>query len=462
MRQDTLRGVFLLDLVYILVIAGLVIWRVSALISARRARSAGSRLHLRLTGVFAAMALAPTILVAVFATLTVSFGIEGWFSDQIGSVVRNSLATAESYEMEHRRRIRTEAVAMATDINGESPRIVNDGQLGDYLRAQAAIRQVPEAYIFDGDMNLRARGEYSYLFNFTPPSEEAIARARAGDVVVISDSEASEVRALVHLDGFVDYFLYLARPVDGDVLRLLDDTQETVQLYERLERDRDSILMEFAILYVGFALVVILAATWAGLWFAERLARPIGRLAGAARPGGGGRPRRARAGGAGGRRDRGPRPRVQPHDRAGEGPARRAGGREPRDGAAPALHGDGAVGRHGRGRAARRRGPGGAAERGGRQDAGLHARRGRGPAARRRGPPVRPAAGAGPRAGQRPRLGAGARAGEGRGAGFPRPRGAHRGGRRRGGLRADLRRPDRAGDRPAAGRLGRHRAAHRA
>ncbi len=281
-RQETLRGVFLLDLVYILVIAGLVAWRVSALISARRARSAGSRLHLRLTGVFAVMALAPTILVAVFATLTVSFGIEGWFSDQIGSVVRNSLETAESYEQEHRRRIRAEAVAMATDINNESLRIAGDGQLGDYLRAQAAIRQVPEAYIFDGDMNLRARGEFSYLFNFTTPSDEALARARAGDVVVISDSEASEVRALVHLDGFVDYFLYLARPVDGEVLRLLDDTQETVQLYERLERDRDSILMEFAILYVGFALVVILAATWAGLWFAERLARPIGRLAGAA------------------------------------------------------------------------------------------------------------------------------------------------------------------------------------
>ena len=39
-RQEVLRGVFLADLVYILVIAGLVAWRVAALISARRARSA--------------------------------------------------------------------------------------------------------------------------------------------------------------------------------------------------------------------------------------------------------------------------------------------------------------------------------------------------------------------------------------------------------------------------------------
>ena len=281
-RQETLRGVFLADLVYILVIAGLVAWRVAALISARRARSAGSRLHLRLTGVFAAMALAPTILVAVFATLTVSFGIESWFSNQIGSVVRNSLEIAESYEREHRRRIRSEAMAMATDIANEAPRILNDGQLGEILRAQAYLRELPDAYVFDGELELRARGEFSYLFNFTPPSTEQIAAARAGEVVVISDEELSEVRALIALPGFVDYFLYVGRNVDGEVLGLLDETQDTVRLYERLEGDRATILVEFAILYMGFALVVTLAAIWAGLYFAERLARPIGRLAGAA------------------------------------------------------------------------------------------------------------------------------------------------------------------------------------
>ena len=66
------------------------------------------------------------------------------------------------------------------------------------------------------------------------------------------------------------------------MLSLLDETQDTVQLYERLEQSRGTILLDFAALYVGFALVVTLAATWAGLWFAERLARPVGRLAGAA------------------------------------------------------------------------------------------------------------------------------------------------------------------------------------
>jgi two-component system nitrogen regulation sensor histidine kinase NtrY len=74
-----LRLVLLADLVYILVVAALVLREVARVIASRRARSAGSRLHLRLTGVFAIVALVPTILVAVFATITVNMGSRAGF-----------------------------------------------------------------------------------------------------------------------------------------------------------------------------------------------------------------------------------------------------------------------------------------------------------------------------------------------------------------------------------------------
>ena len=78
--------------------------RVAQMIAARRAQSAGSRLHLRLTGVFALIALIPTVLVAVFAGLTVNVGLEGWFSDRVRTVLGTSLSAAEAYEDEHRTR----------------------------------------------------------------------------------------------------------------------------------------------------------------------------------------------------------------------------------------------------------------------------------------------------------------------------------------------------------------------
>ena len=80
--SSSLRLILLTDVVYILVVAALVLQRVARMISARRARSAGSRLHLRLTGVFALVALIPPVLVAVFAVLTVNVGLEGWFRSE--------------------------------------------------------------------------------------------------------------------------------------------------------------------------------------------------------------------------------------------------------------------------------------------------------------------------------------------------------------------------------------------
>ena len=70
--SNGLRVILMTDLVYVLAIAALVLHRVARMVASRRAQSAGSRLHLRLTGAFAALALVPAVTVAVFAGLTVA------------------------------------------------------------------------------------------------------------------------------------------------------------------------------------------------------------------------------------------------------------------------------------------------------------------------------------------------------------------------------------------------------
>ncbi|MFV2033663.1 MAG: ATP-binding protein [Halocynthiibacter sp.] len=281
-----LRLILLADLVYALVVAALVLQRVVRMISARRAKSAGSRLHLRLTGVFAFVALVPTVLVAIFAALTVNFGLEGWFSERVRQVVGTSLAAAQAYENEHRRDLIKDAESLAQYLNlaRQTTFLLPDGELRQILtQGQALVqRGLREAYVIDGSAEIRARGERSYLFDFEMPSPEEMDRARAGETVVIKDWANNEFRALVVLTDFADRILYVSRSVDGDILNLLDETQETVALYQQLESERGRILFEFGLLYLGFAVILILAAIWLGLWFAERLSRPVGRLAGAA------------------------------------------------------------------------------------------------------------------------------------------------------------------------------------
>ncbi|MGI3167601.1 ATP-binding protein [Pseudooceanicola sp. C21-150M6] len=281
-----LRLVLLADLVYVLLIAALVLQRVAQMVAARRAKSAGSRLHLRLTGVFAIMALIPTVSVAIFAVLTINIGLEGWFSDRVRQVVGSSLEAARAYEEEHRQDLEEDARALARFLDGAKQRdfLINDAVLRTVLaNGQGQIqRGLREAYVIDGAGHIKARGEGSYLFDFEKPSDSQIAEATEAGYLLIEDWDISEFRALIPLQNFVDRYLYVSRDVDGDLLGLLDDTQETVRLYQQLESERGRVLFEFGLLYIGFAVILILAAVWLGLWFAERLSRPVGRLTGAA------------------------------------------------------------------------------------------------------------------------------------------------------------------------------------
>ncbi len=284
-HSNLLRLVLLADFVYVMIVATMVMSGVVRMIGARRARSAGSRLHLRLTAAFGLLALLPTILVAVFAVLTVNVGLEGWFSERVRSVLGNSLAAAEAYEQEHRDGLiqDTEAIAAYLDLAKQANVFLADAQLRQSLAAaQKRIqRGLREAYVISADGSIRVRGESSYLFEFEQPPQEAVDRAMAGETVVIEDWEINEFRAIVQLSSYPDHFLYVTRDVDGEVLNLLDETQETVLFYQQLESQRGQVLFEFALIYLGFAVILVLAATWMGMWYAERLARPVGRLAAA-------------------------------------------------------------------------------------------------------------------------------------------------------------------------------------
>ncbi len=284
--SPALRLILLADLVYILVIAALVARQVVRMIAARRSRSQGSRLHMRLTAVFSIVALLPTILVAVFATITLNMGLEGWFSTRVSGALGNSVDAAIAYQQEHRADLEEDARALAAflDNSARADGAESDGDLRRLLgQGQSLIqRGLREAYVIDALGEIRARGERSYLFNYDPPSDAQLMAAAEGEIILIEDRAQNEFRALIKLAQYLDRYLYISREVDGQIMSLLDETQQTVQLYRQLESERGRVLFEFGLLYIGFALIVIMAAIWLGLWFAERLSRPVGRLAAAA------------------------------------------------------------------------------------------------------------------------------------------------------------------------------------
>ncbi|MDO5612356.1 MAG: PAS domain-containing sensor histidine kinase [Paracoccus sp. (in: a-proteobacteria)] len=287
-----LRFVLLLDLLYLIVLIGIVAARLARLVSDRRSLATGSRLHTRLVAIFTGLTLVPTVLVAIMAGFLVNVGLEAWFSDRVQQVVTTSQAAAEAYHDEHRRDLTEDALALASVLTraGRANPLIEDGVLRELLaQGQGLIqRGLREAYIIDGAGTIRARGERSYLFWYEQPDPAELDNAQANGLVLSEDWPNNEYRALVSLSPLADRYLYVTRDVDGRLLGLLDDTRATVGEYRQLEQTRGRLLAEFSAVYVGFALLLVAAAIWLGFWFASRLSRPIGLLAEASEEVGGG------------------------------------------------------------------------------------------------------------------------------------------------------------------------------
>jgi len=281
-----LRFFLLLDLVYVLLIVGVVLVRILYVLSQRRSRLAGSKLHFRLAGVFTTMSLLPTITVAVFATVSINLGLEAWFSERVQSVVGTSLSAARAYADEQESALVADVLAVAQDLQNfrKNKFFIEEDELRNQLASlQLELqRGLKEAFILNGVGNIELRGVRSYLFDFEKPDDLQIKEA-VKNVVLINDFNNNELRALIYLTGFGDRYLYVTREVDGTLFNLLDETQKTAILYQQMESDRTAYLLNFAVLYFALALLLIVSSVLFALWFAERLSKPIGRLAAAAK-----------------------------------------------------------------------------------------------------------------------------------------------------------------------------------
>lgn len=282
-----LIGLLLVNLTLVLTMSALIAWRLIRLWGERRSGMAGAKLHVRLAVMFSAVAIVPTILVAIFAAVTLNLGVEAWFSDRVKAALTNAVSVAQAYVEEHRQVIRGDILAMAYDIDRAAPLLQQNEpdmrkRFTDYLVTQASVRALPAVFVIDSKGRVLASAKLPSMPDYESPSGPNIAKAAQGQVVVLTESNDNLVRAMVKLDAFVDAYLMVARAVDPEVLAHQQRTIDADSEYNRLNQSRNEVQLIFAALYAVVALVVLLAAIWAGLWAATRLVGPVSKLVEAA------------------------------------------------------------------------------------------------------------------------------------------------------------------------------------
>jgi len=256
------------------------VWQV---VQARRSGRAGSRLHVRIVGLFSIIAATPAILVAVVASVTLDRGLDRLFSTRTRAAIENSLIVAEAYLRDHAQIVRSDIMVMAFDLARAEPIFKNDKEkLRQFLTFQASVRGLATAIVFDRNLNVVAHADLETNQTFAIPPREALPHVTTTEPQVVLLPDTNYVAAIVKIDKYDDYYLYVARLLDPRVVPQLQATRESAEEYAALEARRLGVQVAFALMYTVIALTVLLSAVWVGLNFAKWLVAPIRRLIGAA------------------------------------------------------------------------------------------------------------------------------------------------------------------------------------
>tara|TARA_R110002020_G_scaffold5971_15_gene24647 strand:+ start:3223 stop:5556 length:2334 start_codon:yes stop_codon:yes gene_type:complete len=280
--DQVVLGAVVVNLIFVIGLVTLVLLEIWTLLKARRRGKAAARLHIRIVALFSIVAILPAILVAIVASITLDVGLDRWFSLRTKSIVNSSLSVAQAYVLENARFLQGQTVSMANDLdNARSLYTLDRVGFEQFMTRQAIGRGLLGAFLVrqDGSVILQADIETERPLPAVPP--QALRDAVKGQPALIPPGVTNLVGALIPLQQIAGTLLYTVRVVDPEVMRSMRLMEEATQEYQTLEQGRTSLQLAFGILYIGFALIVLLSAIWTAIAVADRLVRPIRVLIGA-------------------------------------------------------------------------------------------------------------------------------------------------------------------------------------
>ncbi len=281
-RNEVVRAVLSVNILLIIAMIGVIAWQVKGLWKSWKDKQAGARLHVRIVLLFSLIAALPGILLAIAATTTFARTFDS-VSARTRGIVETSLDVVNAYLEEHGQVIRTDAVNMAKDLDEAAERVRDKPvELRALLIGQAGLRDLPAVYLIDRAGQPLVAGIEDQKLPYTPPAPGMLMAAEAGQVPLAMPGNEFRIAALTKLTKFPGAYLYVARGVSPKVVRQLQRTQEAVAEYFETRRRRGVFTFVHGVIYFMISLTSLLAAIWAGMWFAGRFVAPVRRLIGAA------------------------------------------------------------------------------------------------------------------------------------------------------------------------------------
>jgi nitrogen fixation/metabolism regulation signal transduction histidine kinase len=282
---DLYSLLLVLNVLGVALLLTLILLSVRKLVRQYRARVMGSRLTLRLFGLFVLLSVIPVAVVYLFSVQAFNRGIDNWFDVRIEQALDSALALGRTALDTTKEDLTRKARDMATELD--------DGARRGLLPTLNALREqygLFELTLFSQDGKVISSSTQGAVRGKTVvpdrPGEAVFTQARRGEIYAGIEplgESGLQLRVLVPVVpravGAPVRVLQVLEPLPERYARLGQNVQAAFAEYEKLFYLRGPLKFGFTLTLSLVALSTLLLAVWAAIYAARRLVTPIRDLA---------------------------------------------------------------------------------------------------------------------------------------------------------------------------------------
>jgi len=274
-------SLYVVDAAGVIVLLGLIGTNLVTLLRQYRQNRPGTRLTLRMVGMFSVLAVVPLLVVYAFALQAINRSIDSWFDVRVEQALDDALDLSRA-ALDIRGRELLVATERLSSRLTDTPEVFAASEL-DLMRRQSGATQLT---LLGSGNNVIANSRDDTDFEIERPDDLALTQVREGSPIVRLDplpDGGLHFRILIAVTERSTLtqprVLQALYPVRSRMNELADSVQNAYSHYGELLIRRDPLKLSFSLTLSLVLLLSLLAAVWGALYSARRLVAPIQDLA---------------------------------------------------------------------------------------------------------------------------------------------------------------------------------------
>jgi two-component system nitrogen regulation sensor histidine kinase NtrY len=309
-RSSTLAPDFLADVVLyalsatnltILVALAFVLARnVVKLVVERRRALPFARFRFKLVTVLLGMTLIPAVLVLLIGSELIRNNVDRWFNADLDEVLSSANGIAGDYYAQQQRLVATQAQRLARALGGVDLTAANPSEVRDLVAPDVLQERVDLVEVYRVSPPAEGRPPVVPVVDVAAPLiPREYSRASADRLAERAAAAGSEQRSVEQLSGGGD-LIRTAFPIrasrDGPVRGVVITSEyltdqfaarargmtAAYESYQQLRVLKQPLALVYQSFFLMLTLMILVGATWMGLYLAKRITRPVQMLAAAA------------------------------------------------------------------------------------------------------------------------------------------------------------------------------------